>query len=29
MFTFVFLLLSIKHFIADLYLQALYIKPSC
>lgn len=28
MFTLAFLLLSIKHFIADLYLQAIYIKPS-
>lgn len=28
MFTIAFLLLCIKHFIADLYLQAIYIKPS-
>jgi len=28
MITIAFLLLAIKHFIADLYLQALYIKPS-
>jgi hypothetical protein len=28
MLTMTFLLLCIKHFIADLYLQALYIKPS-
>jgi hypothetical protein len=28
MFTVVFLLLAAKHFVADLYLQALYIKPS-
>ena len=28
MLTITFLLLCVKHFIADLYLQALYIKPS-
>ena len=28
MFTITFLLLCVKHFIADLYLQALYIRPS-
>lgn len=28
MFTVIFLLLAIKHFVADLYLQAVYIRPS-